>query len=106
MSKKKLTGEAFEALTAEEKERIVKELDDLTPAQVRAMPKLTKKQVRKLLQPPKGGRPKFGKSGTKIISATVEKDLLKQTDRYAKAHGMKRSEVIVEGLRLVLTRSA
>lgn len=103
-----MTGRDFEALPDAEKERIFRELDMLTPGQVRAAPTLTSREEHALYQPPKnkGGRPKVGKAGTRIISASVEKNLLRQVDRHAKASGMKRSELITEGLKLVLARSA
>jgi hypothetical protein len=47
------------------------------------------------------GRPKIGK-GSAVVSLSVEKDLLKQADAYAKAHGMKRSELLTQGLRTIL----
>lgn len=40
------------------------------------------------------------------LSRGITDGLLKQIDRYAKAKGMKRSEVITEGLRMVLAKSA
>jgi metal-responsive CopG/Arc/MetJ family transcriptional regulator len=39
------------------------------------------------------GRPKLGKHGARAVTVTVEKSLLKQADAYAKANGMKRSEL-------------
>ena len=53
-----------------------------------------------------GGRPKHGKYGTQIISVTVEKELLKQANAYAKAKGLKRSELVTQGLRLAMQQSA
>ena len=48
------------------------------------------------------GRAKLGKNGTKIVSVTVECDLLKQADAYAKARRMKRSELVSVGLKLAM----
>jgi len=42
--------------------------------------------------------PKLGKHGTRIVSVTVEKSLLKRADAYAKANGIKRSELFARSL--------
>jgi hypothetical protein len=49
------------------------------------------------------GRPKIGR-GCKTVAVSMEIGLLKRVDKYAKAHSMKRAEMIAEGLRLVLER--
>jgi hypothetical protein len=101
MSKKKeMTGRDFEALPDAEKERIFRELDNLTTAQVRAGRSLTAKEKRAEFGPPtkKGGRPKLGKAGTQIISISVEKSLLREVNAYAKTKGVKRSELFVKGV--------
>ena len=106
MSKKKgMTGRDFDALPDAEKERIFRELDNLTPAQVRAGRPLTSREKRAEFQPPKGksGRPKFGKAGTQIISISVEKSLLREVDAYAKTKGVKRSELFVSSVRSLIT---
>jgi len=56
------------------------------------------------MRPVKPGRPKVGK-GVKVISLSVEKDLLKQADVYAKRHGMKRTELVAVGLKLAMSRA-
>ena len=105
MSKKqtRLTGEIFDALPEAEKRRIRRELEQMTPEQIKAeFRPLAAKEKRELYQPPrKAGRPKLGK-GTEIISVTVEKSLLKQANAYAKANGMKRSELVTIGIKAVL----
>jgi hypothetical protein len=52
----------------------------------------------------KMGRPKIGK-GAKIVPVTIERGLLKQTDRFAKQNGLKRSQVVAQGLRLVMQKT-
>jgi hypothetical protein len=100
---KPMSGRDFEALPDAEKERMFRELDNLTAEQVKAARPLTEAQRRQHFQPPrKAGRPKFGTSGTEIISVTVEKSLLKQANAYAKANGMKRSELVTAGLRMAM----
>lgn len=110
---KEMTGRDFDALPAAEKERIFRELDSLTPAQARRMfrpmtPQEKRDYVRRTSAPSrsKGGRPKFGKAGTAVISVSVEKSLLKAVDAHAKARGIKRSELVSAALRSVIGKSA
>jgi hypothetical protein len=106
---RRLTASIFEALPDSEKERIYQEIDSESPEQRLAKSKpLTRSQrarwnrIKKNL----GGRPKLGKDGTQIISVTVEKELLKQANAYAKAKGLKRSELVTQGLRLAMQQDA
>jgi hypothetical protein len=48
------------------------------------------------------GRPRNGR-GVKVISVSVEKDLLKQSDALAKQLGVSRAQLIASGLRVVLS---
>jgi len=102
-----LTGEVFDALPDEEKERIFQELERQTPSHrlARSRP-LNKKQraiwrriTRKL------GRPRIGK-GTTNISVSLERRLLKAVDRFAREHGMSRSELIARGVRAIIGAAA
>jgi hypothetical protein len=52
----------------------------------------------------KRGRPRIGK-GSKDVMISVEKDLLKQADRYAKTHGISRSELFARGVKIFLKAS-
>jgi len=97
-----LTGEKFDAMTDQQRAKVFAELEAETPEQRQARSKPMNaeerawwKRVQKKL---KAGRPKFGKNGTRIVSVTVEKGLLKQVDAYAKANGMKRSELFAVSL--------
>ncbi len=47
------------------------------------------------------GRPKIGK-GSKMVAVTIEIDLLKRMDAFAKAHKLKRSQAIAKGLHLLM----
>ena len=49
----------------------------------------------------KPGRPRRGK-GVKVISVSVEQDLLERSDRLAHALGVSRARLIERGLRVVL----
>lgn len=53
----------------------------------------------------KPGRPRRGK-GAKVISVSVEQDLLQQSDRLARELGVSRARLIERGLRVVLAASA
>lgn len=49
----------------------------------------------------KAGRPRRGR-GVKVISVSVEQDLLKQSDRLARELGLSRARLIERGLRAVI----
>ena len=51
------------------------------------------------------GRPKLGRAGTRVVSVTVEVDLLTRADAFAAAAGMKRSELFTQGLRGILPKA-
>ena len=40
--------------------------------------------------------------GAKIVPVSIERRLLKQVDSFAKAHKPKRSQMVAQGLRLVM----
>lgn len=106
-SKKRLTSEAFDALSAEEKERIFRELDSLTPEQMKARFRpLTARERREHFKPRKMGRPRLGKAGTENISVSLEKSFLREVNAFAKAKGIKRSELIASALRSVMGKTA
>jgi hypothetical protein len=102
MTKKKISAiDAFLALPDEEKERQCKEFDKeyffetgrpLTPAQ-RAMWERAKRR----------GRPRIG-HGAKVISLSVERELLSNADARAKALGISRAELVARALRSLLAR--
>ncbi len=52
---------------------------------------------------PRPGRPVIGR-GTKSVLVSVERDLLKQADAYAKLHGLKRTQLVAAGLRLAMAQ--
>lgn len=47
------------------------------------------------------GRPTIG-AGAKIVPVTIERGLLKKADAFAKRHQLKRSQMVAQGLRLVM----
>jgi hypothetical protein len=49
------------------------------------------------------GRPTIGQ-GSKLVPVTIERGLLADADKFARRHRMKRSQMVAEGLRLVMQR--
>ena len=97
----------FIALPDSEKEKIFKELDVETPEERfrRSRPLNARERQQWRRFKAKMGRPKVGK-GAKTISLTVEKELLKQADAYAKLHGISRAKLVAQGLQALLNRAA
>ena len=102
-----MTGEEFDALPAAKKELIFRELEGKPTEQLLAESRpLNKKELAQWRQiKKKMGRPRIGK-GTTNISVSLEKGLLRAADRFAKEHGMSRSEVIARGVRAVVGSAA
>ncbi len=102
MSKKHKTPiERFLALPDERKEAEVSKYDRRIPlAKSRRLTSAEKKRWHKAV-----GRPTVG-AGAKPVSVTIERRLLERTDRFAKRHKVKRSELIAQGLELVLKRAS
>ena len=101
-----LTTSKFLALSDAEKERIYQEIDGKTTEQLIAESKpLTPAQRARWRKVKKnlGGRPKLGRHGTEIVSVTVEKGLLRKANAYARANGLKRSQLFSRGLRLAMS---
>jgi hypothetical protein len=51
------------------------------------------------------GRPMVGE-GAKIVPVSIERGLLKEADTFAKRHKLKRSQMVAQGLRLVMQQRA
>jgi hypothetical protein len=49
----------------------------------------------------KRGRPEIGEGST-VVPVSIERGLLKKADAYAKQHHLKRSQLIAQGIRLVI----
>jgi hypothetical protein len=97
-----LTGEKFDAMTDLQRAKVFAEIEAETSADRRARSKPMNAEERawwkRAQKKLKAGRPRFGKHGTRIVSVTVEKRLLRQADAYAKAKGLKRSELFAVSL--------
>jgi hypothetical protein len=104
---KELMGEEFDALPDLEKERIFQEIENAPPGKLLAESRPMNKKEREWWNEWKrrrGGRPKVG-NGVKIISLSMERDLLKRADSFARSRGLKRSELVARGLELVMRRA-
>ncbi len=53
----------------------------------------------------KAGRPKIG-GGAKIVPVSIERGLLERVNAYARRHQLKRSQMVAEGLRLLMRKRA
>ena len=73
------------------------QLRPLTPAERRRWDRIQKGLQR--------GRPTIG-AGAKILSVSIEQGLLEKADAFAKRHKLKRSQMVAQGLRLVMQRRA
>jgi hypothetical protein len=97
----------FIALPDAEKERIVAEIEAETPerrlARSRPLNATERKQWQRFKA--KMGRPRVGK-GAKTISLTVERELLRQADTYARRHGISRAALFAKGLRALMSAAA
>jgi len=87
-----LTAEELAAATAEfDREMVISRSRALTAAERR-----TWEQARR-----KPGRPRRG-AGVKVISVSVERDLLARSDALARSLGISRAALIERGLKVVL----
>jgi hypothetical protein len=101
--------ERFMAMTPAQREAEVARFDKedltpgkpLTPAQRALHRRAAARGARAANAKKKMGRPPIGK-GAKIVPVTIERGLLKEADAFAKEHGLKRSQMVAQGLRLVM----
>ena len=100
---RKLSGyEQFAALSDVEKENVWKECDREIPlSETRPLIASERRQWERIKK--KMGRPVKGK-GSKVISLSVERELLEKADRYAKKNGMTRAALVAAGLHTVMKR--
>jgi hypothetical protein len=107
MATKKDSVSAFEALSDSEKERIWREIDQLTPEQIAGKSRRLNSEERALWNKfkRKVGRPRIGQ-GVKVVSVGVEKNLLKKTDALAKRRGVNRSALVNEALKALIVSAA
>lgn len=89
----------FDALTDAQKEQFYNECEALGDDD-RGQP-LTAAQRSLHARARRRGRPRKGQ-GTRVVSLSIETDLLRQAERLARARGISRSELFSRGLRAVI----
>ena len=106
-NRRRLTIPEFEALPDAQKDRMVREIEAETPQQrlARSRPLNAREREQWRRFKKKAGRPKIG-SGTKNVSVSLERDLLRAADRFAKRHGMSRSQLIAQGVKTIIGSAA
>jgi hypothetical protein len=96
--------ERFIALSDKEKDAAVAEYENgIDPKDWRPLTPAQRKQWARIKR--KSGRPRIGK-GAKIVPVSIERGLLKEADSFARRHKLKRSQMVAEGLRLVMQRAS
>lgn len=102
-----MTIRRFEALPDFEKDRYVREIEALTPRQrlARSRPLNAREREQWRRFKKKAGRPKIGR-GTTNVSVSMEKNLLRQADRFARQNGMSRSELIAKAVQSIIGSAA
>jgi len=61
--------------------------------------------MRRMHRRARRGRPRVGKGAAKLY-ISMERGLLKEADRFARKHGMSRSELIANGIKAVIGSAA
>ena len=94
--------EKFLALSDAQKDAAVAKYDQPMPVAADGLPgKPITAAQRARFRKRKAGRPRVGQ-GAKIVPVTIERGLLKQVDAFAKQHGLKRSQMVADGLLRIL----
>src|SRR5437764_7798256 len=92
--------ERFLALSDAEKDAEVAPFEKgIDPKDWRPLTASQRKQWARIKR--KIGRPKVGQ-GAKIVPVSIERGLLEEVDSFARKHKLKRSQMVAQGLRLVM----
>jgi hypothetical protein len=102
---RKAARKPYDQMNAEELAKATAEYD--RPWRGRGLPgkPLTAADSAKHRRAGLGGRPRIG-LGAKIVPVSIERGLLKEVNDFAKRHNLKRSQMVAQGLRLVMQRRA
>jgi hypothetical protein len=96
--------ETFIALSDDEKDAQVAKYEGGTdPKDWHPLSPAQRKQWARIKR--RSGRPMIGK-GAKIVPVSIERGLLKEADSFAKRHKLKRSQMVAQGLRLVMQKAS
>jgi len=102
MAKKKTPIEKFLSRSDAGKDAAVADLENgINWSKTRPLNAAERKPWDGLKRKLRAGRPRVG-AGAKLVAVTIERNLLARADRYAKGHGLKRTEMIAKGLELVM----
>ena len=106
-TRKGMSIRQFEDLPKSEKDRIAREIEAETPQQrlARSRPLNASERAQWRRFKKKPGRPKMG-AGSINVSVSLEKTLLRQADRFARRHGMSRSELVTQGVKAMIGSAA
>jgi len=109
MAKKKLSEyERFIALSDAQKDAEVAVFDQypngIPSKPLRASDKALHRLARAKGRAVAAGRPRIGK-GAKIVPISIERGLLEEADSFAKRHKLKRSQMVAQGLRLLMRKA-
>ena len=101
---KKLTAKDLMAMDVKQLAKVTKQFgEELVIDKSRPLTKQERAQWNKAKR--KRGRPKVGK-GAKVISVSLEMDLLAKADKLAKQQGITRAKLITHGLETVLAENS
>jgi hypothetical protein len=103
--KKKTPIERFLALSDAEKNAEVAPFDrgEVPLSRSRALTTAERKQWNRIRRGL--GRPRIGR-GAAIVPVSIERGLLEEVDAFAQANHLKRSQMVAEGLKLVMRKRA
>jgi hypothetical protein len=105
MKKQKMSdAERFESLSEAEKARELAPFEQMEVSPGKPLTRQQRKRFEEVRRKALRGRPVIGK-GAKIVPISIERDLLAQADAFARAHKIKRSQMVVKGLRLVMAQT-
>jgi hypothetical protein len=104
---KALTGEAFDALRPDEKERIFRELEAESPQRrlARSRP-LSAAQRQRWQRIKRQLNARKSSKSVKVISVGLEPALVKRADAHAKRLGISRAQLVAQGLQAILGSAA
>ena len=95
------TSAEFDALTDAQKEAVFRSLDGgVNPSELRELTADERKLFEGFRRRSRG-RPVVG-NGAKQVAITVERDLLKRSDAFAKRNNLKRSELFAAGVNALM----
>ena len=108
MRKKKSAVQKFLRLTDKQKVAEVAQLDKPLPLDSDGLPgrplsPAKREQWKRIQRRLRRGRPTIGK-GAKRVPVSIEQGLLEEADAYARRHNLKRSQMVAQGLRLVMAQ--